>query len=247
MKYNYRDLSYEDFKRMAEDNDLTPNEKIGFYGNYRDGKENIIFSDILNKVKALNKKNIKVLDIGCGCGPLIDTFINHSINLNQSLFLIDSYEVLNQVKPNKIITKIDAEFPLCSKFINKNKFFFDVIVLYSSFQYIYQKFSIHKILKNIHFLLKPGGYCFIGDLPNQSARIRFLKSNAGVDYHNKNFSNLKLPNFDSGVKHKQINDKVILNILRTSRSQGFNSYIYEQNELMPFAKRREDILLIKPI
>ena len=46
MTCSFDNLSYEDFRRMAGDPELSVHEKIGFPDSYREGYEEVIFSDI---------------------------------------------------------------------------------------------------------------------------------------------------------------------------------------------------------
>ena len=63
-------LSFEDFKRLAKDDNLETFEKVGFSAVHRTEKEKFIFPDI--KAKVLEKGNIEtIVDIGCGCSKLV--------------------------------------------------------------------------------------------------------------------------------------------------------------------------------
>jgi hypothetical protein len=48
------------------------------------------------------------------------------------------------------------------------------------------------------------------------------------------------------LEPNQIDDSVILSIVMRARSQGFDAYIVPQNENLPMANRREDILITRP-
>ena len=55
---------------------------------------------------------------------------------------------------------------------------------------------------------------------------------------------------DPEVKHAelepgQIDDGVILGVLQRYRGFGYDSYLLPQNENLPFANRREDILIVR--
>ncbi|MGA8895738.1 MAG: hypothetical protein WB539_10560, partial [Planktothrix agardhii] len=66
----FAELKFEDFRKMATDNSLSIYEKIGFPNTYREGKENLIFTDIVNKLDLLQSREKTVLDIGPGCSEL---------------------------------------------------------------------------------------------------------------------------------------------------------------------------------
>lgn len=66
----FKNLTFDDFKRLARDDSLSRYEKIGFPNSYREGKEERIFLDITHKLRNLNKRNKVVMDIGPGCSGL---------------------------------------------------------------------------------------------------------------------------------------------------------------------------------
>src|SRR3954466_10973081 len=62
----FRDLGYEDFRRLAADRSLTTNERIGFPDRYRAASEDGIFADLVAKLPGLNERGLQVLEIGRG-------------------------------------------------------------------------------------------------------------------------------------------------------------------------------------
>jgi cyclopropane fatty-acyl-phospholipid synthase-like methyltransferase len=77
------ELTFEDFKERAKDPKLSKWEKIGFPDEYRKNKESAIYEDIKSKLQ-LNE-NIRLLDIGCGCGGLVEHIIEDAVkNLSRS-------------------------------------------------------------------------------------------------------------------------------------------------------------------
>ena len=63
----FENLSFADFRRMAQNDSLSRYEKIGFPDSYRAGKEPLIFQDITSKLRALNSQGKIILDMGPGC------------------------------------------------------------------------------------------------------------------------------------------------------------------------------------
>ncbi len=63
-------LTFSKFRELASDKQLSKYEKIGFYDQFRKGKEQQIFDDMLRKLPNLHKKSATVVDIGCGCSDL---------------------------------------------------------------------------------------------------------------------------------------------------------------------------------
>jgi hypothetical protein len=48
------------------------------------------------------------------------------------------------------------------------------------------------------------------------------------------------------VETKKIDDGVVFGILQRYRNFGFDTYLLPQNDNLPIANRREDILIKKP-
>lgn len=83
MSKQFENLDYNDFRRMALDENLSPNKKIGFPEHYRQGYGEVIYRDILEKLPNLNNKNSCILDIGPGCSELPQLLIQHSREYQQ--------------------------------------------------------------------------------------------------------------------------------------------------------------------
>ena len=89
-KIDFENLSYEEFKKLAQNEKLSKYEKIGFPDSYREGKEIFIFEDWIKKLTNLNKENQNILDIGCGCSDLPLMLIGKAKEKKSKLFLMDS-------------------------------------------------------------------------------------------------------------------------------------------------------------
>src|SRR6516225_8108044 len=87
-------LTYEHFRRMAVDPTLSANEKIGMPDPARLGFDASILGDILKKVPPLTRHGQTVVDIGSGCGTFAHHFIAYCSELEHSLVLVDSPEML---------------------------------------------------------------------------------------------------------------------------------------------------------
>jgi len=244
---NFKNLTYEGFKKLAKDVSLSKYEKIGFPNSYRKNKEKVIFNDICNKVKNINRKKQMVLDIGCGCSDLPLMIIDKTKRNNSKLFFIDSEEMLSQLPSPKHLTKIATFFPECEDFINEYAEKFDVIIVYSVFHYIFNESNVYKFIDSTLKLLNYGGELLIGDIPNQSMRKRFFSSPTGIEFHKKFMKTDKPPIIKFNiVEEKEIDDSVIFSIIMRCRNQGFHAYILPQDKDLPMSNRREDILIIRP-
>ena len=239
------ELTFKDFQDRARNKQLSKWEKIGFPNGYRQGLEHLLFQDIHNKLQ-LNKAD-SLLDIGCGCSDLVDHIISLSKEKNQTLFLVDSLEMLDNINKElleKNIHLIAGLFPekeVISQFSSTK---FDAILVYSVLQYVFIDQSIYTFIHECIKLLKPGGRLLLGDIPNYNARERFLSSDDGRDFFAKstevnNTINLQHEN------EERIDDSVISSIFLRFRKFGCETYVLPQPIGLPFSNRREDILIIK--
>ncbi len=240
-------LGFEDFRRLAADESLSKYERIGFPDSYREGFETRIFNDIRSKLTNLETENGVVLDIGPGCSDLPKMLTHLCCNQKHRLTLVDSEEMLNLLANEPFIDKVKALYPNCPDLIDKLKGTVDVILCYSVLHYVIVDTSIFNFLDASLSLLAPGGQMLIGDIPNISKRKRFFASETGVRFH-QNFTKTKeQPRVVfNQVEHDQIDDAVIFAILQRARLAGFDAYILPQNQALPMANRREDILIVRP-
>jgi len=239
------EFSFEDFKKRAKSSSLSKWEKIGFPNSYRENTEHLIFDDIALKLK-LNDNCFKILDVGCGCSDLVNHFITYTTKNNGSLYLVDSQEMLDNIVPEYINSKIHlipGYFPNVDVFNNKFHNYFDRIIVYSVIQYVFLEQSIYSFINKCLEMLSQGGILMIGDIPNFSARERFLQSEEGKSF-------LSSVNYDNNIniihdKKERIDDSIIISILTRYRNFGCETYLLPQPKELPFGNRREDILIYK--
>jgi SAM-dependent methyltransferase len=242
MKRIYKKLkriTFEDFKKLASDKDLSLAERIGFPNEYREGYEPIILNTILTYLQ-LDSKRKTVLDIGCGCGRLTRMMINFCKRKGHNLILIDSQEVLSQLPNRQFLKKIYGNFPngLEEKdFFEKYEGKIDAINVYSVIQHVFLESNIFNFLDKALTLLKPKGRLLCGDVPNISKAKRFF-----LRYKTK--KQIKSEFFK--IEHERLDDSIIIAILQRYRNFGFETYLLPQDERLPLSNRREDILIIKP-
>jgi len=241
------ELTFDDFKSRANDPNLTQWEKIGFPDSYRKDSEELILKDILHKlsIKDVSKPGLKVLDIGCGCSNLVKMLIKHCNEYNHLLFLNDSKEMLCNI-PSEVIKTLNGDL-MPGKFpedFKNNTLSFDAIIVYSVIQYPYIESNIYSFLHSCINLLVPGGKLLIGDIPNVSKRERFLKSSEGEKFK-KNKLNLNTSVIMNHDAEERIDDAIIFSIMQRFRSFNCETYLLPQPNSLPFANRREDILIIK--
>jgi len=243
------ELTFDDFRRKARDSKLSKWEKIGFPDTYRMETEKFIFEDIVSKL-CLNTQSVdRILDIGCGCSNLVNHLIEFSIEFNKDLMLIDSKEMLDNIPSNLIkdfsqIRTVSGYFPNIDFSDDDKEKGFDAIIVYSVIQYSFLEQSIYKFIHRCIDLLKPKGRLLLGDIPNVSARERFLKSEDGKVFL-KNNDEISKEIYIEHESNERIDDAVVLSILHRFRNFGCETYLIPQLAELPFANRREDILIIK--
>ena len=248
MNTRFENLSFQQFKTLANDPNLSQYEKIGFPDEYRKGKEKAIYADIKTKLSLLNKRAQIIMDIGCGCSELPKMLAKTCAKNMSELHVFDSPEMLSCLHTSEPIIKHSGNFP--SQFpelINSYNKRVSCILVYSVIQYIMNEGNLFQFLDTCLSLLKDGGEILIGDIPNVSMRKRFFDSRNGISFHKQFTSSDGLPevNFNC-LEIGNIDDSIIIAILSRARIQGFHAWILPQAQNLPMANRREDILIKKP-
>ena len=243
-----RDFTFEKFRRLAKNDSLSKYEKIGFYNELRKGYEEKIFADIINKLPNLKKKHQVVMDIGPGCSELPFMLIKLCCEMNHTLILVDSQEMLDHLPDESFIEKVPAYYPYgCREFMERYQRQINTILSYSVFQIAFAEMNYLDFLDNSLELLVDGGQMLIGDIPNVSMRKRFFSSANGIQFHQRANNTMEFPEVRFNQLEKgAIDDSVILSILQRCRNFGFDAYILPQPKDLPMSNRREDLLISKP-
>ena len=245
-KLPYSRISFQEFQGRAQDPSLTKYEKIGFPDNYRKGKEQNIFLDLEQKLK-LDREQLKILDIGCGCSDLVDLLITNSETKKQELILVDSQEMLDLLPNSSIAKKVPGQFPKCLDSLKEFQNELDVIIVYSVLQHIILDSNPYSFIDKALGLLKSTGVLLLGDIPNNSKRNRFFESERGQKFHEEytDSSEAPLPIINYPDTFEKIDDGLLFGILMRYRGFGFETYILPQPDGLPMASRREDIIIVK--
>ena len=245
---DYDGYNYKKFQELALNKDISMYEKIGFPDSYRKNSENKIFEDILLKCPLLQeKRNLNVLDIGPGCSNLQKYISEFCKKQNHKLYLSDSQEMLNLISDEEHIIKVSGLFPETYDKIIKLSDGIDIIICYSVFHYIFVDSNIWLFIDSILKLMNDGAQTLIGDIPNISKRKRFFSSNNGIKFHQNFMKTDEIPkiNFNC-IEEGKIDDALLFSVIMKCQSSGFNAYIIPQAEELPFANRRDDIIIRKP-
>jgi hypothetical protein len=243
----FANITFEDFRRMAQDESLSAYEKIGFPDSYRKGKEELIFEDIVTKLPSLSGQGKLVLDIGPGCSDLPRLLIEKCREQGHKLLLVDSAEMLARLPNESFIEKFAFYYPSSETFLQSYARKVDVILTYSVLHYVFAESNVWKFLDYSLALLADGGEMLIGDIPNGSKRKRFFKSAAGIKFHQEFTGTNEIPDVVfNRIESDNIDDSVVLSLLMRARSAGFDAYVLPQRNDLSMANRREDILIRRP-
>lgn len=241
------DIGFDDFKKFATDDSLSPNEKIGFPDSYRQGYDNNIIKDIESKLGEL-KAGQDVLDIGPGCSNLAKSYIEKCHRSKSQITLVDCQEMLDLLPNKSNVIKVPGFYPSAEVMVKlNNEGGYDKIICYSVFHYLFIEANVWTFLDLTLDLLKPGGRFLLADIPNFSMRKRFFNSEEGGEFYKKFInSDKKNDNHKFDIHNEQIDDGVLIGMILRARNRGFHAYIMPQGNLLPMENRREDLLFVKP-
>lgn len=244
----FKNLTFEDFRRLAKTDTLSRYEKIGFPNAYREDREESIFKDISSKLSNLNKDSQIVIDIGPGCSGLPFMLVDLCRRQGHSLVLIDSREMLDHLPGEPFITKVPAYYPReCEWLFDEYDGKVNAILSYSVLHYVFAEGNVFEFLDRSLSLLAERGEMLIGDIPNISKRKRFFSSQSGIRFHQQFTGSDEIPAVEfNKLEPGQIDDALILSLILRCRDAGFDAYWLLQADELPMANRREDILIRRP-
>jgi hypothetical protein len=243
----FADLTFESFRRMAADDSLSDNERIGFPESYRAAGDAAILADIEGKLPALAQSGRTIVDIGPGSAGLSRLTRERCAERGHSLVFVDSAEMLAHHPDGAGLTKVAARFPECPELNASHGGRADAVIVYSVIQYAFRDASIFEFFDAALALLAPGGRLLIGDVPNASMRRRFLASESGRAHHREYSGRDEDPEVRfNAIDRGEIDDAVMLSLLLRARSGGFHAWLVPQDPALPMANRREDVLIHRP-
>ena len=244
----FEKLTFDDFRALAQDDNLSCYEKIGFPDAYRRGYEENIFRDISAKLPVLHERGKIILDIGPGCSEVPRYLIELCKAHEHMLILCDSAEMLALLPDQPFIVKVPGRFPhdaghILSDFGQR----VDALLCYSVLHYVFVEQPLFPFVDAALGLLADGGCFLLGDIPNISKRKRFFSSAAGIRFHQRFTATSEIPQvaFNCAEAGK-IDDATVLALVARCRAAGFDAYVVPQPPNLPMANRREDILISRP-
>lgn len=236
-------LTYDDFRRLAVEPDLSPHQRIGFPDAYREGFEAAIFADILAKLPALAADGATVLEIGPGCGPLPVLLAEHCAARGQELVWVDAPEMLELLPAGPHIRKVAGRFPeVAGEVAVAGRA--DAVLAYSVLHYALGADGGRSFLTTVLDQIAPGGGALVGDVPNESKRERFFASEAGRRFH-RAFVETAAPQLPERTPGP-IDDAALEMLVGLAHVRGFDAYVVPQPADLPMANRRDDLLVLRP-
>jgi 2-polyprenyl-3-methyl-5-hydroxy-6-metoxy-1,4-benzoquinol methylase len=241
-------LTFDRFRELAAQEGLSRHEKVGFPDAYREGRERLIFEDMLGKLRALRRTGLRVLEIGPGCADVPRHLIAHCAQKEHLLHLADSAEMLAHLPDASHVTKWCGAFPGATyERMRADGLRFDAIIAYSVIQYVFVEGNLWAFLDDCMALLADGGEILLGDIPNVTMRKRFFSSADGISHHREYTRGGGPPEVVfNRLETAAIDDSVVLALIARARAEGFHAWVVPQAEGLPMANRREDVLIRKP-
>jgi len=242
------ELDYERFRELAQNKNLSAHERIGFPDNYREGFERDIFADICSKLPALEHSGKVIVDIGPGCSGLPRLLSALCAKNGNRLVLVDSAEMLDQLPDEDNVSKVVGSFPgNAERIIDAVGQKADAILCYSVLHYMYVDTNMFDVVDALGSLLADGGRALVGDIPNASKRRRFFSSPSGRAFHREFMKTDEDPVVGHlEIDRGKINDAVIAGLIARSQEAGWNAYLMPQAPGLPFANRRDDLIIEHP-
>jgi hypothetical protein len=244
----FDDITYEAFRRRATDPGLSLHEKVGFPDGYREGKESLILDDIGSKLTHLSLREQVVVDVGAGCGELTRRFMERCEEQAHRLIQVDSPEMLALLPKAPHVERVPGRFPDdCAELLEELRGRAHCVLAYGVLSSVFVESNVFEFVDRSLELLAEGGQLLLADLPNLSKRKRFFSSEAGVRFHQQFMDTSERPDVAFNVLEPgAFDDAVVLAIVSRCRSAGFDAYVVPQRDGLPFANRREDILVARP-
>jgi hypothetical protein len=244
----FEESSYESFRRRANDPTLSRHEKVGMPDEYREGKEDLILDDIVSKLTRLSLEQQVVVDIGAGCDGLATLIMKRCAERGHRLFQVDSPEMLALLPDVPKVTKVQGRFPVdCAELLDELRGQADCVLAYGVLPSVFVESNVFEFVDRALELLAAGGQLLLADLPNISKRKRFFASEAGARFHREFMGTPERPQIAFNVvEPAAMDDAVVLAIVSRCRAAGFDAYVVPQRDGLPFANRREDILVTRP-
>lgn len=211
------------------------------------GAEKRIVLDLIHKLKP--RPEDVFLDIGCGLGANLIPFSS----MVSKAVGCDHPNVIKKFKEKASIHSIEL---YAGNFLDLDfSEQYTRILSYSVLPFLPDEAVFYKFIEKALELLRPDGIMLLGDLVNADKKRRFIKSARGREFQKKwdaeisnesNFSGAEKALVDGVAVASLMNDEFLLHALGWIRARGFNAYLLDQPQNLPFGNTREDILIVGP-
>lgn len=239
-------LSFESFRRLALDPELSEHERVGFPDVYRAGKIEAIAGDIAGKLFVGAAQGGVYLEIGPGSSSLAVRLIEMARERGLAVYLVDSPEMLAGLPDGPDVVKVAGKFPDVASELEGIRGQVQCALAYSVAHYAFAEGMLEAFVDSVLELLAPGGRFLLGDIPNESKRMRFLRSPRGAEFARRFLATYGANSAIDRGKLAELDDRVLLKLLERARQEGFDAYLLLQAPELPMANRREDLLFVRP-
>jgi hypothetical protein len=175
--------------------------------------------------------------------------IDLCVQRRHKLLLVDSAEMLATLPDVEGVTsKVVGAFPHCSNAVRDvASSGIDALICYSVLHYMYVDGDLFDVIDASVDLLAPGGRALYGDIPNVSKRARFFASSTGKAFHRVYTGRDEdPPPAAKATVSGTIDDAVLSGLIHRAQAGGADAYLMPQNDRLPMANRRDDLLIVKP-
>lgn len=209
--------------------------------------EKYIPGDVFSKLPVKPEDNF--LDVGCGMGLNLRQAVEYTKNCSAC----DHENVIGRIETDPAfsdVTFYGGDF--LSLDIQEK---FSKILIYGVVPALPDEDVLFSFIEKGVSLMKEDGLLLVGDFANIDKKRRFLQSEKGKKFQEeweKQCASLDQDNPTSQFVSPQdaqavsITDEMMFDILRTYRKRGFDVYILNQKQNLPFGHTREDILIVGP-
>lgn len=209
--------------------------------------EKRILPDILRKLDI--QPGDDCLDIGCGTGNLLIplSFLAGTVT---GIDHPQCIEKLRQRFADRGNIRLLAGNFLESTIPER----FSKVVAYSVLHYLKNRQEVFDFMVKAVELAAPGGKILLGDIPNESRKVRFLQTQQGqafdAEWRRQEKIMVQGKSVAIELAHDadlvRFDDELILAMIRSAREQGCHAYVLPQPTDLPFGHSREDILIENP-